>query len=100
MHNGRRIFQHHYAEGRTNAAVVCDASGWLVEDHELRVVARKTRSDAGIAQPSKAPRRETGHCPRCDGYGMFDGDDCRRCHGHRTRPEPSPVPQENNGRSS
>lgn len=68
VHNGRRIFQHHYAEGRTNAAVVCDASGWIVEDDELRVVARRTRSDAGIAQPS--------------------------------RNLPSPVPQENNGRST
>lgn len=52
-HGGRRIYQHHYAEGHTNAAVVCDGSGWLVEDDELVVVPRKIRSDAGRAQPSR-----------------------------------------------
>lgn len=55
-HNGRRIYNHHYAEGRTNAAMVCDASGWIVEDDELVVVPRKPRSDAGIAQPSRTKR--------------------------------------------
>ena len=98
VHNGRRIFQHHYAEGRTNAAIVCDASGWIVEDHELRVVARKTRSDAGIAQPSKGPR-VTDRVWVC-----LDGDPpcvpSGRCTDGCRWTVPSPVPQENNGRST
>jgi len=50
-----RIYEHHYATGRTNAAVVCDASGWLVEDDELidPPRARKVRSDAGVAQKAE-----------------------------------------------
>jgi len=87
VHNRRRIFQHHYAEGRTNAAIVCDASGWIVEDHELRVVPRQSPlKDA--AQPARSV------CRGCVGEGIRHGDLCPRCTG--TGSTPSPVPQENN----
>lgn len=55
-HNGRRIYMHHNGAGSTNASMVCEASGWLVEDDELVVVPRKTRCDAGVARPSRSTR--------------------------------------------
>lgn len=55
VHNGRRIYQHHYRPDRINSAEPCDASGWLVEDDELVTKPRKVRSDAGIARPSRRP---------------------------------------------
>lgn len=55
VHNGRRIYVHHYRPDRTNSAEPCDASGWLVEDDELVTKSRKQRSDAGIARPSRRP---------------------------------------------
>ena len=32
----------------------CPGTGWLVEDDELVVVPRKSRSDAGIARPARS----------------------------------------------
>lgn len=46
--NNKRIFVGHYV-GNTRAALLCDGTGWLVEDDELIERPRKVRSDAGRA---------------------------------------------------
>lgn len=110
---------------------VCEASGWLVEDDELVVTPRKPNRANGVAQPPKGswhcangtgckrsapcsdlcrtipdapPVRPQGSvviCPRCTGYGQYEGDDCRVCQAtgtvdprRHTRPTPDTRTEE------